>query len=310
VGTVRSRTVPSHPLPSCLPRDATARPRDEVPRAVTTSPPTADDRLDAALHLPAPRRGGLLDSLPALRPAGDAPLHLQLRTVLDLAVAASGLAHGDRIWSESQLTRHYEVSRHVVRQALNQLVLEGRLSVRKGAGYYVNRRRVVKQLAAGPGDPAPEPFAVELLGVGVEPAEGEEAALAARPQRPRVHRVRRLGRIDGEPVALLTGAYPTSLSRVLTRPAVSADGVHATLAAHGRRPVRSDAVLGMTFASTAEAALLGVAGGAPLVCIRSRARTGSGELVEVTRELYRGDRFEFSWSAGTGPAPADQENRL
>lgn len=269
---------------------------------MTTLQPPASDRVDAGLDLPAPRRGDLLDSLTDLEPTGDTPLHLQLRTVLDLALTRSGLTHGERIWSESQLMRHYEVSRHVVRQALNQLVLEGRLSVRKGAGYFVNRRRVVKHLPAGSAGPAgaAEPFSVELLDAGVAAAEGEEEVLAARRHRPRVHRVRRLGRMDGEPVALLTGAYPTSLSRVLTRHAVSAGGVHGTLAAHGRRPVRAEVVLSMTFASTAEAALLGVAEGAPLVCIRSRARTGTGELVEITRDLYRSDRFEFSYSADAG----------
>ncbi len=269
--------------------------------------PPARVRLDAAVDLPRPRRGDGPGPLPALEPDGDVPLHLRLRGVLDGAVAGSGLDHGERIWSESQLVRHYQVSRHVVRQALNQLVLEGRLSVRKGAGYYVNRRRVVKHLAAGSG-PAAEPFAVELLGVGAGTAEAGEEALAGEEapapgrRRPRVHRVRRLGRMDGEPVALLTGAYPPSLARVLTRRAVAADGVHGTLAAHGRRPVHTDLALSVAFASAAEAALLEVAEGAPLVCLRGRARAGDGELVEVTRELYRSDRFEFSYSAGAGPA--------
>ena len=263
------------------------------------------------VDLPTPRRGDLLGSLTALRPAGDTPLHLQLRSVLDVAIDASGLPHGERIWSESQLMRHYAVSRHVVRQALNQLVLEGRLSVRKGAGYFVNRRRMVKHLAAGAGAGAPvdtdEPFAVELLDVGVEPAAGEqEEALAARRHRPRVHRVRRIGRMDGEPVALLVGAYPTSLSRVLTRQAVTAFGVRDMLVANGRRPFHTDAVLSMTFASAEESTLLTVAEGAPLVCIRSRTRTETGELVEVTRQLYRSDRFEFSYSADMA-AGADGE---
>jgi GntR family transcriptional regulator len=266
---------------------------------VTTLQTPHPGRIDAPVDLPAPRRGDLDGELAALEPAGETPLHLQLRTVLDQAIETSGLAHGARIWSESQLMRHYGVSRHVVRQALNQLVLEGRLSVRKGAGYFVNRRRVVKQLSAVPGDPAPgsEPFAVELLDVGVTVADAGEEPLVAQRHRPRVHRVRRLGRVDGEPVVLLTGAYPTALARVLTRHAVLTGGVHGTLAAHGRRPADADLVLSVTFASAEEAALLGVAEGAPLVCVRGRTRDGAGDLLEMTRELYRSDRFEFSWSA-------------
>jgi GntR family transcriptional regulator len=255
-----------------------------------------------AVGLPGPRRADLLGSLAALEPADATPLHLQLRGVLDGAVDASGLGHGERIWSESQLMRHYGVSRHVVRQALNQLVLEGRLSVRKGAGYFVNRRRVVKHLPtvssltddlAATG----EPFSVTVLDIGPGPAlDDEEAALAARRHRPRVHRVRGIGRLDGEPVALLTGAYQTSMSRVLSRHA-AATGVHQALAAHGKTPFRADVVLSVTFAGTEESLLLEVSEGTPLVSIRSHMRTEAGELIEVTRELYRSDRFEFSFAS-------------
>ena len=259
-----------------------------------------------AADVPAPRRADLLAALTALEPAGDSPLHVRLRSVLDGAVDASGLAHGDRIWSESQLMRHYGVSRHVVRQALNQLVLEGRLSVRKGAGYFVNRRRVVKHLPAISSITADlaatgEPYSVEVLDVGTTPTEDDmEEALVLRPQRPRVHRVRRLGRMDGEPVALLVGAYPTATARVLTRQAVATTGVYQTLREHGQHPFHADVVLSVSFASAEESVLLEVSEGTPLVCIRCRMRTGTGELIEVTRELYRSDRFEFSYSAEAG----------
>lgn len=259
----------------------------------STEPEVVDD-------LPVPRRGDLLESLTALSAAGASPLHLQLRSVLDAAVDSAGLAHGDRIWSESQLMRHYGVSRHVVRQALNQLVLEGRLSVRKGAGYFVNRRRVLKHLPVVSSLSADlaatgQPFSIELLDVGPGPAlDEEEAALAARRGQPRVHRVRGIGRLDGEPVAMLTGAYPTSMARVLSRRTVLSTGVHQALADHGKAPYRADVVLAVTFATALESRLLEVPEGTSFVCIRSRMRTESGELIEVTRELYRTDRFEFS----------------
>jgi GntR family transcriptional regulator len=191
----------------------------------------------------------------------------------------------------------------VVRQALNQLVLEGRLSVRKGAGYFVNRLRVVKHLPVVSSLTADlaatgEPFSVDLLDVGPAPAmDDEEAELAARRRRPRVHRVRGIGRLDGEPVALLTGAYPTSMSRVLNRHAVATVGVHQALAAHGKTPHQADVMLAVSFASAEESMLLEVSEGSSFVCIRSRMRTAGGELIEVTRELYRSDRFEFSYSS-------------
>jgi GntR family transcriptional regulator len=266
------------------------------------TPPATRPAVPVDLPSP-PRRADLLDSLTALSAAAESPLHLQLRSVLDDAVDSAGLAHGARIWSESQLMRHYGVSRHVVRQALNQLVLEGRLSVRKGAGYFVNRRRVLKHLPVVSSLSADlaatgEPFSVDLLDVGPGPAlDEEEAALAVRRSQPRVHRVRGIGRLDGEPVAMLTGAYPTAMSRVLNRRTVLTTGVHQALADHGKVPHRADVLLAVTFATAEESRLLEVPEGTSFVCIRSRMRTEAGELIEVTRELYRTDRFEFSYGS-------------
>jgi GntR family transcriptional regulator len=198
--------------------------------------------------------------------------------------------------------RRYDVSRHVVRQALNQLVLEGRLSVRKGAGYFVNRRRMVEDLrsvaaATGVASGADE-FEAELLEVGIGPtADAEEADLVPRRHRPRVHRVRMVERVEGEPVALLSAAFPVALSRVLSRRAVAGEGVLPTLVAHGHRPRHAELRLEVTFASGAEGGLLEVAEGAPLVLVRSRLCSDAGELLAVTRQLYRTDRFRFAYAA-------------
>jgi GntR family transcriptional regulator len=260
-------------------------------------------RAGAAVAVPQhSRENGLVESLADLQSAGEVPLHLQLHSVLDRAVDECGLAHGERIWSESQLMRRYDVSRHVVRQALNQLVLEGRLSVRKGAGYFVNRRRMVEDLrsvAAATGTAiGAEEFETELLEVGVGPTvDAEEADLVPRRHRPRVHRVRMVGRVEGEPVALLSAAFPVALSKVLSRRAVTGDGVLPALVAHGHRPRHADLRLEVTFASGPEGGLLEVAEGAPLVMVRSRLCSEAGELLAVTRQLYRTDRFRFAYGA-------------
>jgi GntR family transcriptional regulator len=270
---------------------------------MTTTQTRPARRAGAAVAVPEPRRDdGLVESLADLEAAGEVPLHLQLRSVLDRAVDESGRAHGERIWSESQLMRRYGLSRHVVRQALNQLVLEGRLSVRKGAGYFVNRRRMVEDLrsiAAATGTAiGAEEFDTELLEVGVGPtADAEEADLVPRRHRPRVHRVRMVGRVEGEPVALLSAAFPAALSKVLSRRAVAAEGVLAALVAHGHRPRHADLRLEVTFASGPEGGLLEVAEGAPLVMVRSRLCSEAGELLAVTRQLYRTDRFRFAYAA-------------
>jgi GntR family transcriptional regulator len=264
---------------------------------MTTTRTRPASRAGAAAAVPEPRRGDApAGPLAHLEPAGEVPLHLQLRSALDRAVDEAALEHGARIWSESQLMRTYGVSRHVVRQALNQLVLEGRLSVRKGAGYFVNRRRVLAELrsvatAGGAGE-----LETELLDAALGPTlDAEEADLVPRRHRPRVHRVRMVGRVEGEPVALLSAAFPAALAKVLSRRALAGEGVWPTLAAHGSRPRGAALRLEVTFASGPESGLLGVAEGAPLVLVRSRVCSEAGELVAVTRQLYRTDRFQFGY---------------
>ena len=71
-----------------------------------TTQTRAARRAGAAVAVPEPSRDdGLVESLADLESAGEVPLHLQLRSVLDRAVDESGRAHGERVWSESQLMR-------------------------------------------------------------------------------------------------------------------------------------------------------------------------------------------------------------
>src|SRR5712671_4768396 len=65
--------------------------------------------------------------------------------VLDLI---ESLASGDAIPSERQLTVDLGVSRLTVRAALDELVREGYLIRRRGAGTYVNAPKVAKETAA------------------------------------------------------------------------------------------------------------------------------------------------------------------
>jgi DNA-binding GntR family transcriptional regulator len=112
--------------------------------------------------------------------------------------------------------------------------------------------------------------------------------------------VRRIARLDGEPVALLTAAFPAALAKVLPRRVVADGPVLPALVQHGSRPSRVDLRLEVTFASGADSGLLEVTEGAPLMMIRSRLCAGSGGLVAVTRQLYRSDRFQFAYAADLG----------
>jgi GntR family frlABCD operon transcriptional regulator len=73
-------------------------------------------------------------------------LYYQLKHILLSQINEGVYKEGDRLPSESELSQQYEVSRHVVRQALKALIAEGRIIAYQGAGYFVNQKRIRKAL--------------------------------------------------------------------------------------------------------------------------------------------------------------------
>ena len=196
------------------------------------------------------------------------PLHLQLRSVLDAAMDASGLAarRADLVREPADAALRGQPARRAA--GAQPARLEGRLSVRKGAGYFVNRRRVIKNLPVVTSPTrtgiSGEPHSRRAAGVGLGPTLETRRATWGPAHRPRVHQVRGVGRIDGEPVALMTRAYPVALAKWSTagwRPWA----VHQALADHGLVPHQAEVVLAVAFASADGEELLEVPEGTSFV---------------------------------------------
>lgn len=66
------------------------------------------------------------------------PLYQQVAQQIEDAVNAGELRYGDKVMSEAEMSKHYNVSRVTVRRAVDMLVKNGVLSRRQGKGTYVN----------------------------------------------------------------------------------------------------------------------------------------------------------------------------
>lgn len=75
------------------------------------------------------------------------PLWVQLRDALIRRIAEDGLPPHTRLSSEAELCATYGVSRTVVREALNQLVVDGRVYKLQGKGSFVADRRQTQDFA-------------------------------------------------------------------------------------------------------------------------------------------------------------------
>jgi GntR family transcriptional regulator len=246
--------------------------------------------------------------LPPIDRVSDHPLYLQVKSALQTVIDHGALPHGARMPSESTVAGHYQVSRHVVRQALERLVTEGRLTARHGAGYFVNHRRIHLVL------PSLTSFSEAMRTAGVaaelrvvEQGPGEATAELRRklrvPRAQRLHRLVRVGTADGEPLVLIEAWYPPRVAKSIDPAAVDESGVYQQLKAGGVRPSRAENQLQVSFVDPPVAALLSLPWGSPVIVTHSLTFDQDDRPMEYVRELYRADRFVFDYGSNSERRP-------
>lgn len=206
---------------------------------------------------------------------------------------------GDPLPTERELAERFDTSRTTIRQALTELVMEGRVERVQGRGTFVADPPIitVRQLTSLSEDLDATRLESDVLGIDEEPASAEVAAALGVPPGATVTRVDRVRRHAGAPlareIARLPGRYPDLHERL-----AELGSLYRTLEeAYGIVIASVDDEIATELADPAEAALLGIEVGLPLLVARRTARAKDGAAVEFTRSVFRGDRFRFRASA-------------
>ncbi|MEU9732021.1 GntR family transcriptional regulator [Streptomyces sp. NPDC048002] len=226
---------------------------------------------------------------------GRIPKYYAVKARIDRLLA--DLPEGSAIPTERDLSEEYDVARETVRQALRELVLEGRLR-RQGRGTVVAGPKLEQPLSLAsytegvrrqgrtPGRtlvtldrfPCPEALAAETGLTRGEPVWHLERVLLADEERVGLEStyvaVARVPRLD-------TAFDPDSSFYAY---------LHSEGIAFGDADERIETVL----ATPREALLIGTPPALPMLLIHRISRDTSGEPLERVRTLYRGDRFSFS----------------
>lgn len=208
------------------------------------------------------------------------------------------LAPGSLVPTERVLTVELGTSRTTVRQALSELVGEGRLVRRQGSGTYVAEPKISWPLqmtsfteqAAAAGYSA----TTELLDAGRRRASEEIAArLRVKPGAP-VYLVERLRLVDGAAMAVETSHLSASRFPGLVGKLRRASSLYRVLTEeYGVTPVVADETIETAAASPREADLLDTDTGAPMLVLSRHSFDANGVPVEWVRSWYRGDRYTF-----------------
>jgi GntR family transcriptional regulator len=208
------------------------------------------------------------------------------------------LAPGSPVPTERVLAAELETSRTTVRQALLELVAEGRLVRRQGSGTYVAEPKMdwplhltsFTEQAAANGFTA----STRLLAADRVRADDIVAAKLGVEIGAGVWKIERLRLADDRPMAVETSHLSAHRFPQLSRHIRREQSLYTILdRIYGVVPARAEETISTAPASTREARLLNTDTGAPMLVLGRHSRDGSGEPVEWVTSWYRGDRVTF-----------------
>jgi GntR family transcriptional regulator len=207
-------------------------------------------------------------------------------------VAAGEFAAGAVLPSESELSAAYDASRVTVRKALEQLRDERLVDSRQGFGWFVatdplrqslGRLATIEAQLAASGR-QPERRVLDFAFVDAPPWVGAVLGVA------RVLEVRRVNLADGQPFARVTVWCPEELGARLSRHEVEQSPFYELL------PVElggATQTIGAAAAAAADAELLAVPVGSPVLRCHRVTTAVDGRAVLVSEHVFPAHRTEF-----------------
>ncbi|WP_250448164.1 GntR family transcriptional regulator [Actinotalea sp. C106] len=224
------------------------------------------------------------------------PLYQQI--VDDLETRTADLDPGERLPSEGELAREYDVNRLTVRQALAELTRRGVVETVHGRGTFVAAPTLRYRVAAG--RDASFTHAMRERGHAVATTllkvRTEEDPAVARELRTRgtVRRLDLLRTVDGQPWSVTATWLPVGRLRGIEDHWSGDSSLYDVLLEHhGVRMRRAGRTFAAAPATGQDSEHLLVPVGAPVLLVRGLNVDEKGRPVAVVEHRFRGDRVEF-----------------
>ena len=251
------------------------------------------------LPVPAEDHAGPASAAAAIDSSADLlrmPKYYQVKKhLLDFTAAMSP---GSPVPPERELARLYGTSRTTVRQALSELVIEGRLLRMQGKGTFVAKPKVAQALELASYTEGMRQHGLhpqtKILDIGYVTADGHLAGLLDVRPGGRLLRVRRLRLADGEPMSIDTSHLPARRFPGLRRQLERHESLYEALrTGYGIQLAEAEETIETVLADPHDARLLDVDPGIPLLLLSRHAIDSTGQPVEWAQSWYRGDRYKF-----------------
>ena len=231
-----------------------------------------------------------------LQNESSSPLYHQLMQRIADDIEKGNYPVGSRIPPEHELEKTYEVSRVTVRRALAELTAEGLLERKQGKGTFVSTPRISQDLKSIHSfhDSCKKNgvrAGTRVIHVTEIKADATDIADLNLREGDRVVETLRVRSADGEPVALEKNHFSTVYSYLENE---NLNGsLYNVLRDYGVEPKQATHDISMTFATEAQAKLLNIEPGSPLMRLKEVVYDQKGRPLHNSVQLIRGDRFVF-----------------
>ncbi len=205
------------------------------------------------------------------------------------------LPTGSAVPTERELATRFDTSRTTVRQAIAELVVDGKLVRTQGSGTFVAQPKMmrVRPLSSFSQDLAMDGWrpGSQVLDITEETADAELAEHLGVQQGDPVQRVERLRTAFDEPIAHEVAYLPQVLPALAERLAEGGSLYRTLREECGAVVATAEDIVETVLADPVTADLLGVDTGLPMLLVQRTGWDAEGNVVEWTRSRFRGDRF-------------------
>jgi GntR family transcriptional regulator len=226
------------------------------------------------------------------------PLYSIIASRAEARIRSGEWAPGTRLPPERDLCDQLDVSRATLRQALAELEERGLITRHQGRGTFVTRPRVQAPLSGffSIREALSTHATVETRVVSQETIDASRqlaSDLGILPGDPLLH-LERLRLVDGEPFVLEVAWLPLERFPGLERADLAGRSLYAVLREdHGCLVAEAQETIEPVILTPHESALLGVPRHLPAILTRRITTDRSGEVVELSQALLRGDRSRY-----------------
>jgi GntR family transcriptional regulator len=216
-------------------------------------------------------------------------------------IAGGAYQVGQKLPSEAELCEHYKVSRGTVREAVKMLFQQGLLIREQGRGTFITNRDKIGQDAfrlmgftelmerhqKEPGG--------KLIDLEIQKPNPTVQTLLQLDEGAEVVRVERLRMGDDEPLIIERSYFVHALFSPLLDFDLEKESIYALLLREtDLRLGDAEQTIEAVAASPADADLLKIAAGSPLLLIKRRIKTEEGRYFQYSEDSYRSDKLKFT----------------